>query len=1131
MKKIFSLLLSLFLLSNISAQSHRIKGSPYPVTASPNQLFLTSESWPYSQILALQSLQGIIAKTKPEILRDMYGHKLLATNNGITLNNSYYNNFQGLLTHFAPRLDGYILCDAKQNSTNVALSLSGIMNAVAIPADIESIAVNAGLKLLLDVRGKDETWLYLNYGTKFNKTIASYQNVSDNRGLFLGDYSAFAGAMQFWSTSPVSTLSNSIFNTLKGENAVVLGWGPGEDNTVAALSKKSLMIHAADFAPNLSTLTNIDVEKFVQKDPVLPFKVVPDVHTVCFVMSDGDNIQWLLGSSDDANLWANPNRSKVNLGWTISPAMTELAPPTYKKYVDNCLTSAEGRNVLIAAPSGRGYFNPGIFPNLAKEGILLNKYMKKGDLRIANMIDVDNSPRLLEPFLKHDNIDALFYYNYSDYSGLNGSITWYKDKPSIGGRFNLWYGNLGQATDKNPETLALELNNASTNIHSSAGYSLIPVIVWARNVNDVMSCIGKLNPNIRVVAPDEFVWLIRKNIKGLALGNGKGLKATYYQGGQLDSIISTVIDRTIDILPEDENTTIVKMMQHGDWSSIWEGQIQPVYSGKYTFFATVSQGARLTINNTVLIDQPENIQLQTFQDTISLEAGKKYDLRFENLHASDSATVHLEWESISQMRQTIPQIQLYSELPRAEKSTGVITAYADCDYTGFFGGLKVGQFTTEDLNVFGIYPKDIASIRISKGYKVTLFENDFFSGDSLVLTSDSSCLNSWSDKTSSIRITTNGITNLEGTYFLKSGAVNLYMEVAGGYTNDADAANLQLATLNKYTNQQFKLIHLGDGTYKIQLVHSNKSIDVATSSLTDGTKIQQMNYYGLFSQQFIITSAGADSYYLTAKHSGKLLEASNIFSGAGIRQWTNTGQIKGKWKFVPVPELSTGTGNGLTGRYYNGINFDAHRLTKIDTTINFNWASTAPNSAVGIDNFSIRWTGQIEPRVTGNYTFFVNSDNGRRLTINDQIVIDKWIEDYNVEYTGSIFMAEGNKYDIQLDYFETIGGASCKMEWESAMQPRQVVPKSQLYSMMSDVKNIEETDLQIYPIPVTNKTLHIKLNAAKGNLILSNLMGEQLLIRNLSSDESISLNQIPPGTYLITIVLDGKIINKKIFVL
>jgi hypothetical protein len=104
--------------------------------------------------------------------------------------------------------------------------------------------------------------------------------------------------------------------------------------------------------------------------------------------------------------------------------------------------------------------------------------------------------------------DLTNYYGVkSDYTGGKGSIYWVNGKPVITGRCQLWSGQ----TDS-PESLAQKINSLSTDITSSKGYSLIPVHAWQNTVEDVANCISLLNKNVRVVTPDEFVALIKKNI-------------------------------------------------------------------------------------------------------------------------------------------------------------------------------------------------------------------------------------------------------------------------------------------------------------------------------------------------------------------------------------------------------------------------------------------------------------------------------------------------------------------------------------------------------------------------------------------------------------------------------------------
>nr|3HZB_A Chain A, Carbohydrate binding protein [Flavobacterium johnsoniae UW101]3HZB_B Chain B, Carbohydrate binding protein [Flavobacterium johnsoniae UW101]3HZB_C Chain C, Carbohydrate binding protein [Flavobacterium johnsoniae UW101]3HZB_D Chain D, Carbohydrate binding protein [Flavobacterium johnsoniae UW101]3HZB_E Chain E, Carbohydrate binding protein [Flavobacterium johnsoniae UW101]3HZB_F Chain F, Carbohydrate binding protein [Flavobacterium johnsoniae UW101]3HZB_G Chain G, Carbohydrate bind len=89
----------------------------------------------------------------------------------------------------------------------------------------------------------------------------------------------------------------------------------------------------------------------------------------------------------------------------------------------------------------------------------------------------------------------------------------------------------------------------------------------------------------------------------------------------------------------------------------------------------------------------------------------------------------------------------------------VITVYKDCNYTGFSGGLTIGDYNLARLNSLGVLNDDISSLRITQGYQAILYQDDNFGGASTVINSDNSCLNTtWNDKVSSIRVIANGTT-------------------------------------------------------------------------------------------------------------------------------------------------------------------------------------------------------------------------------------------------------------------------------------------------------------------------------------------------------------------------------------
>src|SRR5262249_9631783 len=118
-----------------------------------------------------------------------------------------------------------------------------------------------------------------------------------------------------------------------------------------------------------------------------------------------------------------------------------------------------------------------------------------------------------------------------------------------------------------------------------------------------------------------------------------------------------------------------------------------------------------------------------------------------------------------------------------------------------------------------------------------------------------------------------------------------------------------------------------------------------------------------------------------------------------------------------------------------------------DPTISFNWGSGSPAAGIGADLFSARWTGQVQAVESGTYTLRTWSDDGVRLWVNGQLVINNWTDHAPTYDTGTITLQAGQRYAITLEYYERSGGAVVQLEW---MRPGQgafaLVPQANLFS-------------------------------------------------------------------------------------
>lgn len=138
-------------------------------------------------------------------------------------------------------------------------------------------------------------------------------------------------------------------------------------------------------------------------------------------------------------------------------------------------------------------------------------------------------------------------------------------------------------------------------------------------------------------------------------------------------------------------------------------------------------------------------------------------------------------------------------------------------------------------------------------------------------------------------------------------------------------------------------------------------------------------------------------------------------------------------------------GNGLQGVYYSNIDFTGTSVARTDAGVNFDWGTGGPAATIGTDTFSARWTGQVQAEKTERYTFYTNTDDGVRLWVNGQLLIDKWVPQKETEWSGSINLVAGQRYDIKMDYFERFGQAVAELRWSSPTTPKQVIPTSRLF--------------------------------------------------------------------------------------
>lgn len=482
------------------------------VPTSPARLFVIErKALSDPELVLLEALQGLLARQEAEEaiwLSFPGGDRLwledLATNYGVTLDRSYKTDPWGVVRHFRDRVRGYILYDLGQDSENVATSLAGVYQALPVTPELERAALELGLKKLLDVRGKNEEWCFENYRKDFSREVVCHldKNIHDA----LRDYAVARKALVFFGSGQVDFMER-VFEVME-RGGLVLGWGGPESEFVAQASRYDLLVVPTDHAHNLSVLSRFSPPTLRQKHHLSRLRAEEKVHYATFIMTDGDNVGWLLNDfAVDERWFGSRLRGSFPMGWTISPTLLELAPTAMKCLYDK----ATKRDFFICGPSGRGYFYPSCLPHLRDEAARLNRYLEKTDLGIICVLDVDYRGfrrGKLEPYASLPGVIGGFWVWYDDYAGRKGDIIFVSGKPFVSARFKLW----GDVEGGDPASVAAAINALPADPHSIQGYSVVTVHPWTMSLNDVRRVMDLLDPDVRVVGPEEFIRLIKQNL-------------------------------------------------------------------------------------------------------------------------------------------------------------------------------------------------------------------------------------------------------------------------------------------------------------------------------------------------------------------------------------------------------------------------------------------------------------------------------------------------------------------------------------------------------------------------------------------------------------------------------------------
>ncbi|MFH1369051.1 MAG: glycoside hydrolase family 3 C-terminal domain-containing protein [Elusimicrobiota bacterium] len=122
--------------------------------------------------------------------------------------------------------------------------------------------------------------------------------------------------------------------------------------------------------------------------------------------------------------------------------------------------------------------------------------------------------------------------------------------------------------------------------------------------------------------------------------------------------------------------------------------------------------------------------------------------------------------------------------------------------------------------------------------------------------------------------------------------------------------------------------------------------------------------------------------------------------------------------------------SGLKAEYFDNFSLNGSpKVIRTDENVNFEWGGGGPGEGIGSDNFSVRWTGKLMPKESGTYNMTLLSDDGSRMYVDGNILINSWSDHASEAKSNTIYLEKGKEYNIKIEYYEKGGDAVMKFGW------------------------------------------------------------------------------------------------------
>ena len=515
----------------------RIEGPPFPRSLPPAKTLticdITRE--PPDVQLCVLVLQGLINRTRPTVYclfneTDSQWLNWMRRNQWVTTTRTV-RSWRELLTRHSGLVRGMVVTDPKLPATkNIANMIAAAENCIVV-----SPRMLPYLKLPVrsDLRGRWKTsaeayqWALDTLWPKLNHKLAA---CSYPFHLGLRDYLTQHRAFIFWISGPIDgarpyanptdevRVAEKLLARMPANSPVMsypwagkdIGMGEGPGVTLFAEFGKYLV--GSVNCTNLSVHSGVRSGGLRPREPQVP-RLDPGKVYVSFIMSDGDNLP-VLTVSNFPQLWADPLRGKVPVGWTISPSAWLLMPDVMSYYY----RTAASADAFLGAVSGIGYTYPDSYGARYRpddraavfDGFLdlTGQYMREAGLRSIWIMNATR-PELIRRYTERiPGLDAL-YPDYgrrvSEYSEAT-----YPVGANVGVFHAVTAWTENAARDERVTRMVEDIRSITPSERPAFLHAF--VLNWGADLGILQDVMRALGPRYMAVRPDHMAKLYREDL-------------------------------------------------------------------------------------------------------------------------------------------------------------------------------------------------------------------------------------------------------------------------------------------------------------------------------------------------------------------------------------------------------------------------------------------------------------------------------------------------------------------------------------------------------------------------------------------------------------------------------------------